>query len=86
LAEEAEEAAKRKAEEEESRRLDADVKVARIEAQRAALGQARRMAMLEFRAKTLTREELQRRNAEFASEALSISQGGGWGQGNGGIP
>jgi hypothetical protein len=48
--------------------------VARIEARRTALGQACRAAMLKFCTKMLSWEELQRRNAEFASEASSISR------------
>jgi hypothetical protein len=74
MEEEAAEAAQKKAEEEGTRRSAAEAKAAKIEAQRAALGQARREAMLVFRAKALSREELQRRNTEFASEASSISQ------------
>jgi hypothetical protein len=74
LEEKEKEAVRKKADEEEMRRLAVEAKVAWIEVQRAALGQARRAAMLEFRAKTLSREELQRRNAEFVSEASSISR------------
>jgi hypothetical protein len=54
--------------------LAVKAKVARIEVWRAALGQAHRAAMLEFHAKILSREELQHRNAEFASEVSSISR------------
>jgi hypothetical protein len=74
LEEEEKEAVRKKADEEETRRLAVEAKAAWIEARRAALGQARQAAMLEFRAKTMSREELQRRNAEFASEASSISR------------
>jgi hypothetical protein len=72
MEEEATEIARKWAEEEETRRSVAAAKVAKIEARRTALGQARREAMLAFRAKTLSRDELQHRNTEFASEASLI--------------
>jgi hypothetical protein len=58
MEEEAAEEAQKKAEEEGTRRSAAEAKAAKIEAWRAALGQARREAMLTFRAKALSREEL----------------------------
>jgi hypothetical protein len=74
IEEEAGEIVQKRAEEEEARRSAAKAKAAKIEAQRAALGQARREAMVAFRVKTLSREELQHRNTEFASEVSSISR------------
>jgi hypothetical protein len=74
LEEKEKEAARKKADEEEMRRLAVKAKAARIEAWRAVLGQAHRAAMLKFCVKMLSREELQRRNAEFASKVSSISQ------------
>jgi hypothetical protein len=61
-------------EEEEARQAAAEAKSDRLAARRAALGEARRAAMLEFRAKTLSREGLQKRNAEFTDEASAISR------------
>jgi hypothetical protein len=73
--EEMEAAAARKfAEEEESRRVAAQAKAERLEVCRAALGEARRAAMLTFRAKTLSKEGLQQWNTELADEASAISK------------
>jgi hypothetical protein len=68
------EGARKRIEEEKARRATADAKADRIAARKAALGEARRAAMLEFRAKILSREGLQKRNAEFADEASAISR------------
>jgi hypothetical protein len=72
--EEQAEVERKRVEEEGERRAAAAAKTERLAARRAALNEARRAAMLEFRAKTLSREDLQKRNTEFADEASAISR------------
>jgi hypothetical protein len=45
-----------------------------LEVRKAALGEAQRAIMAEFRAKTLSWDELQQRNAELAAEAYAIEK------------
>jgi hypothetical protein len=64
---------KRHVEEEERRQVAVTVKAEKkLAAHRAALGKARRAAMLEFHAKTLFWEDLQKQNTELADEASAI--------------
>jgi hypothetical protein len=72
-AEESERVAKREAEE-EARRVAAEAKVERLEARKAALGEARKLVLAKFHAKTLPKEELLRRNAELVAEASAIEK------------
>jgi hypothetical protein len=68
------EEARKREEEEESKRAAARAKAAMLEARKAALGEAQRAIMAEFRAKTLSRDQLQQRNAELAAEAYAIEK------------
>jgi hypothetical protein len=61
-------------EEEESKQAAVKAKAMTLEAQKAALGKAQWAIMAEFRAKTLSRDELQQRNAELAAEAYAIKK------------
>jgi hypothetical protein len=61
-------------EEKESKRAAVNAKAATLEARKAALGEAQQSIMAEFRAKTLSRDELQQRNAELAAEAYAIEK------------
>jgi hypothetical protein len=72
-AEESERLAKREAVE-EAKRVAAEAKAGRLEARKVALGEARKSVLAEFRAKTLSKEELLRRNAELAAEASAIEK------------
>jgi hypothetical protein len=72
-AEESEWIAKREAKE-EAKRMAAEVKAARIEAWRVALGEARKSVLADFRAKTLSKEDLLQRNAELVAEASAIEK------------
>jgi hypothetical protein len=72
-AEESERLAKREAEE-EAKRVAAEAKAERLEAWKVALGEARKSVLAEFRAKTLSKEDLLRRNAELAAEASAIEK------------
>jgi hypothetical protein len=72
-AEESERIAKREAEE-EAKRVAAEAKTARVEARKIALGEARKSVLADFRAKTLSKEDLLRRNAELAAEASAIEK------------
>jgi hypothetical protein len=72
-AEESERMAKQEAEE-EAKRVAAEAKAARVEARKAALGEARKSVLADFRAKTLSKEDLLRRNAELAAEASAIEK------------
>jgi hypothetical protein len=65
---------KRCIEEEERRRVAVAMKAEKLTAHRAALGEACWAAMLEFRAKTLSWEDLQKQNAKLANEASAISK------------
>jgi len=58
--------------EEEAKRAKEDAKKAKIEARRGALAEARNALLAAFCAKTVPKEELQRRNAELAAEAEGI--------------
>jgi hypothetical protein len=69
-----EEEAKKRKEEEEEEREAAQAKAATLKAQKAALGKAQRAIMAEFWAKTLSRDELQQRNAELVAEAYAIEK------------
>jgi hypothetical protein len=71
--EESEWMAKREAEE-EARCVAAKAKAERLEAQKVVLGEARKSVLAKFRAKTLSKEELQRRNAELAAEVSTIKK------------
>jgi hypothetical protein len=68
------EEARKREEEKESKQAAAKAKAATLEARKAALGEAQRAIMAEFRAKTLSRDELQQRNAELAAEAYAIEK------------
>lgn len=70
----AEEARQVQEEEEEARRAEENVKKAKIEARKGALGDARNAALAVFHAKTLSKEELQWRNVELAAEARAIKR------------
>ena len=56
------------------RQAEETAKKTKIEDRKAALGAARNAALLEFRAKTLSKEDLQQRNAELAAEAKAIER------------
>jgi len=73
--EEAEEEVRRAREVEDGiREAAAATKAARIEEQWAALAKSRSLVLVQFRAKVLSKEDLQRRNAEFAEEARAIER------------
>jgi hypothetical protein len=72
-AEESEWIVKREAEE-EAKRVAAEAKVARVEVWKVALREARKSVLADFRAKTLSKEELLQRNAELAAEASVIEK------------
>jgi hypothetical protein len=65
--------AKREAEE-EAKCVAAEVKAARLEAWKVVLGEAQKSVLADFRAKTLLKEGLLRRNAELAAEASAIEK------------
>jgi hypothetical protein len=66
--------AKLRAEEECKRQRVADEKAAKLQERREALRLARAQAIGEFRAKTLSKEGLKSRNAEFEAEANAIDR------------
>jgi hypothetical protein len=73
--EEAEEEARRAREVEDGiQEAAAAAKAARIEDRRAALVVTRNSALAEFRAKSLSKEELKKRNAELEAEARDIER------------
>src|SRR5277367_3993406 len=65
---------KKQEEEEARRRLAAEAKTERLEARRAALSDARATLLADFRAKKLSKEEVQKRNGELAAEAKAIER------------
>jgi hypothetical protein len=67
-------AGKREAEE-EAKRVAAEAKAERLKVRKVALGEAQKSVLAEFRAKTLLKEELLRRNAELVAEASAIEKG-----------
>jgi hypothetical protein len=72
-AEESEQVAKQEVEE-EARHVAAEAKAERLKARKVTLGKARKSVLAEFRAKTLSKEDLLRRNAELAAEASTIEK------------
>jgi hypothetical protein len=60
--------------EEEVKCVAAEVKMARVEAWKVVLGKARKSVLADFQAKTLSKEDLLRRNAELVAEASTIEQ------------
>jgi hypothetical protein len=66
--------AKRLEDEERARRDAAAAKAAKLQGRKAALLAARSAALAGFRAKTLSKEDLQLRNAELAAEAKAIER------------
>jgi hypothetical protein len=65
-AEESERIVKREAEE-ETKHMATEAKAVRVEAWKVALGEARKSVLADFWAKTLSKEELPRRNVEMRS-------------------
>jgi hypothetical protein len=61
-------------EREEAREAAALVKKAELDARKAALVEARSLVLAEFRAKTISKDDLQRRNRELAAEAKEIEK------------
>jgi hypothetical protein len=72
-AEESEQMAKWEVEE-EAKHVAAEAKVVRLEARKVALGKARKSVLADFRAKTLSKDKLLRRNAELAAEVSTIKK------------
>jgi hypothetical protein len=61
-------------EQEEAREAAALAKKAELDARKAALVEARSLVLAEFRAKTISKDDLQRRNRELAAEAMDIEK------------
>jgi hypothetical protein len=61
-------------EREEAREAAAVAKKAELDARKTALVEARSLVLAEFRAKTISKDDLQRRNRELAAEAKDIER------------